>query len=149
MRRPALTGYAESDYNPTPCLTPGTLIVFLLQSKAIRTVFRWQACATAAMTAFAGFLWGMHAGLSALLGGLVSMAAGAVFAIVAYTGRGATAGRALRVALRAEAAKIIAVVLLLWLVLATYKEVVALGFLGAFAVTVFIFSAAVAVREEQ
>jgi hypothetical protein len=31
----------------------------------------------------------------------------------------------LRVALRAEAAKIIAVVLLLWLVLANYKEVVA------------------------
>jgi ATP synthase protein I len=144
-----LTGYAESDYNPTPCLTPGTVIVLLLQSKAIRTVFRWQACATAAMTAFAGFLWGMHAGVSALLGGLVSMAAGAVFAIVAYKGRGASAGSALRVALRAEAAKVIAVVLLLWLVLATYKEVVALGFLGAFVVTVVIFSAAITVRDAE
>jgi ATP synthase protein I len=125
------------------------VIVLLLQSKAIRTVFRWQACATAAMTAFAGFLWGMHAGVSALLGGLVSMAAGAVFAIVAYKGRGASAGSALRVALRAEAAKVIAVVLLLWLVLATYKEVVALGFLGAFVVTVVIFSAAITVRDAE
>jgi len=123
--------------------------VVLLQSKAIRTVFRWQACATAAMTAFAGVLWGMHAGVSALLGGLVSMAAGAVFAIVAYKGRGASAGSALRVALRAEAAKVIAVVLLLWLVLATYKEVVALGFLGAFVVTVVIFSAAITVRDAE
>ena len=123
--------------------------MFLLQSKAIRTVFRWQACATAAMTAFAGFLWGMHAGLSALLGGLVSMAAGTIFAIVAYSGRGASAGSVLRVALRAEAAKIIAVVLLLWLVLATYKEVVALGFLGAFVVTVVIFSAAITVRDAE
>ena len=123
--------------------------MFLLQSKAIRTVFRWQACATAAMTAFAGFLWGMHAGLSALLGGLVSMVAGTVFAIVAYSGRGASAGSVLRVALRAEAAKIIAVVLLLWLVLATYKEVVALGFLGAFVVTVMIFSAAISVRDAE
>ena len=125
------------------------LIVLLLQSKAIRTVFRWQACATAAMTALAGFLWGIHAGVSALLGGLVSMAAGVVFAIVAYSGRGKSAGSVLRVALRAEAAKIIAVVLLLWLVLATYKEVVALGFLGAFVVTVVIFSAAITVRDAE
>jgi ATP synthase protein I len=125
------------------------LIVFLLQSKAIRTVFRWQAWATAAMALIAVAFWGMHAGLSALLGGLVSMAAGAVFAIVAYTGRSASAGRALRVALRAEAAKVIAVVLLLWLVLATYKEVVPLGFLGAFVVTVVIFSAAIAVRDAE
>ena len=123
--------------------------MFLLQSKAIRTVFRWQASATAAMTALAGFLWGMHAGVSALLGGLVSMTAGAVFAIVAYTGRGRPAGSVLRVALRAEAAKIIAVVLLLWIVLATYKEVVALGFLGAFVVTVVIFSAAITVRDAE
>jgi ATP synthase protein I len=124
-------------------------IVFLLQSKAIRTVFRWQAGATVAMTVLGGFLWGVHAGVSALLGGLVSMAAGAVFAIVAYTGRGRSAGSVLRVALRAEAAKIAAIVLLLWLVLANYKEVVALGFLGTFVVTVVIFSAAITVRDAE
>jgi ATP synthase protein I len=132
-----------------PCLTPGTWVVFLLQSKAIRKVFWWQACATGAMTLVAGSFWGIHAGLSALLGGLVSMAAGAVFGIVASTDNGRSAAGILRSALRAEAAKIIAVVLLLWLVLATYKEVVALGFLGAFAVTVVIFSAAIAVRDAE
>lgn len=120
--------------------------VVLIQSKPIRTVFRWQAYATAAMTLIAGGLWGIHAGLSVLLGGLVSMASGAVFAIVAHRGAG-SAGGALRAALRAEAAKIIAVVLLLWLVLTMYKEVVAVGFLGAFAVTILIFSAAIAVRD--
>lgn len=122
--------------------------MLLIQSKPISAVLRWQAYATAAMTLFAGSLWGMHAGLSALLGGLISIASGAVFAIVAHTGRAGTAGSVLRVALRAEAAKIIAIVLLLWLVLTTYKEVVALAFLGAFAVTVVIFSAAIAVREK-
>ena len=121
----------------------------LLQSSAIRTVLRWQAYVTAAMTLIVGGLWGLHAGLSALLGGLVSMASGAIFAIVAHKGKARSASGALRGALRAEAAKIIAVILLLWLVLATYKEVVALGFLGAFAVTVVIFSAAIAVRDEQ
>ena len=122
--------------------------MLLIQSKPISAVLRWQAYATAAMTLFAGVLWGMHAGLSALLGGMISIASGAVFAIVANTGRAGTAGSVLRVALRAEAAKIIAIVLLLWLVLTTYKQVVALGFLGAFAVTILIFSAAIAVREK-
>lgn len=123
--------------------------MLLIQSKPISAVLRWQAYATAAMTLFAGGLWGMHAGLSTLLGGMISIASGAVFAIVAHTGRAGTAGSVLRVALRAEAAKIIAIVLLLWLVLTTYKEVVALAFLGAFAVTVVIFSAAIAVREDK
>ena len=121
----------------------------LALSKPIRTVFRWQVYATAALTLIAGGFWGMHAGLSALLGGLVSIASGAVFAIVAQTGRAGTAGGALRVALRAEAAKIITIVMLLWLVLTTYKEVVALAFLGVFAVTVVIFSAAIAVRDDR
>ena len=121
----------------------------LLQSTAIRTVFRWQVYVTTGMTLIVGGLWGVHAGISALLGGLVSMASGAIFAIVAHKGKAGSASGALRVALRAEAAKIIAVILLLWLVLATYEEVVALGFLGAFAATVVIFSAAIAVRDEQ
>lgn len=123
--------------------------MLLIQSKPISAVLRWQAYTTAAMTLFAGGLWGMHAGLSVLLGGLISIASGAVFAIVARTGRGGTAGSVLRAALRAEAAKIIAVVSLLWLVLATYKEIVALGFLGAFAVTILIFSAAVTVLDDR
>src|SRR5262245_51574779 len=121
----------------------------LAQSKPMRTVFRWQAYATVVLTLITGGLWGIHAGLSALFGGLISMASGAVFAIVAHKGRAGTAGGVLRVALRAEAAKIITVVLLLWLVLTTYKEAVPLAFLGAFAVTVAIFSAAVAVRDEN
>jgi ATP synthase protein I len=123
--------------------------VFLLQSNAIRKVFRWQACATVAMALLAGSLWGAHAGLSALLGGLVAMASGVVFGLAASTGRNRSAGEILIMALRAEVAKIVAAVVLLWLVLTTYKEVIAPGFLGAFAVTVIIFSAAISVREAQ
>ena len=130
-------------------LCVGDTEVVFIQSKSIRTVFRWQAYATAAMTLIAGGFWGIHAGISVLLGGSVSMASGAVFAIVAHTGKVGSAGGVLRVALRAEAAKIIAVVLLLWLVLTMYKEVIAIGFLGAFAVTILIFGAAIAVRDEQ
>ena len=123
--------------------------MFLLQSKAIRTVLRWQTGATAVMALVTWGLWGLHAGLSVLLGGLVSMTSGGVFAVVARMDRRRSAGSVLRVALRAEAAKIVVIVLLLWLVLATYKEVVALAFLGAFAVTVVIFSAAIAVSDAK
>jgi ATP synthase protein I len=123
--------------------------VLLIKSKPIRAVIRWQVYVTAVMTLFAGSFWGMHAGFSALLGGLVSMASGGVFALLAYTGRAGSAAGALRTALRAEAAKIAVVVLLLWLVLTTYKEVVALAFLGAFFVTILIFSAAIAVRDHN
>ena len=123
--------------------------MFLLQSNAIRTVLRWQFGVTAAMTLAAAGLWGAHAGFSVLLGGLVSMVSGVVFALIARTSRRSSAGSVLRAALRAEAAKITVICLLLWLVFATYKELVALGFLGAFVVTVVIFSAAITVRDTE
>jgi ATP synthase protein I len=54
----------------------------------------------------------------------------------------------LATALRAEAAKIMVAVLLLWLVFATYKQVVAVGFIGSFAVSILLFGMAFFVREE-
>ena len=124
--------------------------MFLLQSKAIRTVFRWQACATAAMTLHAREACGGCTRVSrrCWAGWSAWQPAWSLRSSPAWEGAGPQVS-VLRVALRAEAAKIIAVVLLLWLVLATYKEVVALGFLGAFAVTVVIFSAAIAVRDAE
>lgn len=48
--------------------------------------------------------------------------------------------------LKAEGAKVLVIVVLLWLVLATYKEVVLVGFIGAFIVAVVIFSMAIFLR---
>jgi ATP synthase protein I len=50
--------------------------------------------------------------------------------------------------LRAEGVKIGVMVLLLWLVFATYRDLVALALLGSFAVTLVIFSMAFFVREQ-
>ena len=49
--------------------------------------------------------------------------------------------------LRAEAAKIGLMVLLLWTVLTMYEEVVVTGLIGSFLVTVVIFAMAIFVRE--
>ena len=121
--------------------------MFGVRSNPIRTVLRWQAYATVALALVGGLFWGKHTAVSALLGGMISMAAGWVFATVGVRGATRSAGTALLGMLRAEAAKIGLMVLLLWLVLTTYEDVVAAGLIGSFLVTVGIFAMAIFVRE--
>lgn len=101
------------------------------------------------MTLIACAWAGLHGALSALLGGLVSWFAGLVFAMMISGGKAASAGAALRTAFRAEASKIMLIVLLLWLVLATYQDIVPAAFFGAFAIVVLMFQAAILVRENR
>lgn len=115
--------------------------------KPIRTVLRWQLIATAALTLAGGILAGVDGALSAALGGAVSVSAGWVAAVVASKGKAQSAGDVLIGALMAEGVKIGLIVLLLWLVLATYEGVVAPAFFGSFLVTVLIFGMAFFVRE--
>ncbi len=58
-----------------------------------------------------------------------------------------TAAATVRTMLRAEAGKIIAIVLQLWLVLTTYGEVVHAAFFSAFVVTVLVSQAAILVQD--
>ena len=113
--------------------------------RPIRTVLRWQLAATAALTLLAGVVAGAEGALSAALGGGVSVVA----AWVAARGKARSAGEVLLGALLAEGVKIGLLVLLLWLVLATYKGVVAPVFLGSFVATVLIFGMAFFVREND
>jgi ATP synthase protein I len=114
--------------------------------KPIRTVLRWQLLATAALTIVAGLWAGAHGALSAALGGSVSFASGLAAAVVASLGK-ADAGGVVLAALSAEAVKIGLIVILLWLVLAAYRDVVVIAFLGTFIATVLIFAMAFFVRD--
>ena len=116
-------------------------------SKPIRTVLRWQIVATAVLTAVAAVTAGLDGALSAALGGLISIGAGLVAAAVAALSKAESAGGVLLGALRAEGIKIGLMVILLWLVLATYRDVVALALVGSFALTALIFTMAFIVRE--
>jgi len=116
-------------------------------SKPIRTVLRWQLIATLALTLIAAAVAGVHGALSAVLGGMVSVCAGLASGFVASLGKAESAGGVLIGALRAEGIKIGLIVLLLWLVLATYRDVVALAFFGTFMMTALIFSVAFVVRD--
>jgi ATP synthase protein I len=126
----------------------GTGSVVGLKSRAMRTVLRWQVIATGLMAALAGYLAGAHGALSAALGGSVSLAASLGFAGVASLGQADSAGSVVIGALRAEGVKILLIVLLLWLVMATYKNVVVIAFFGTFFVATVLFSAAAFVRED-
>ena len=116
-------------------------------SKPIRTVLRWQVMATAVVTLVAGTLAGVHGALSAAAGGAVSIFSGLASAIVASSGKAESAGGVLFSALSAETIKIGLIVSLLWLVLATYRDVVVPAFLGSFALTAVIFAMAFFVRD--
>jgi len=121
--------------------------MILAQSKAIRTVLQWQLIATGLMTAVLGVVAGVHGAVSALLGGVVSICAGLAFSVVVSLSKSDSLAGTLATAFRAEAAKIMIAVILLWLVFATYKQVVAVGFIGSFAVSILIFGMAFFVRE--
>ena len=115
--------------------------------RPIRTVLRWQLIATAVLTLAGGVLAGVDGAVSAALGGAVSICAGLVSAVVAARGKAQSAGEVLFGALRAEAVKIGLIVLLLWLVLAAYDNVVPPALFGSFLITVLIFTMAFFVRE--
>jgi F0F1-type ATP synthase assembly protein I len=95
----------------------------------------------------AGWLVGLHGVVSSLLGGLVNVSAGVVFALLAGLGRPATAAATVHAMIRAETAKITVIVLALWLVLTSYREVVHGAFFAAFIATVLVSQAAILIRD--
>jgi ATP synthase protein I len=122
-------------------------LVFRRPSKPVRTVLQWQLLATAAIALVAALLAGIHGAGSAAAGGAISIIAGLSAAFVASRSDAKSAGRVLVGALRAEAVKVGLAAFLLWLVLANYEKAVVAAFIGAFAVTMVIFSMAFFVRE--
>jgi ATP synthase protein I len=103
--------------------------------------------ATLVLAVVAGLWAGWHGALSAALGGLVNIAAGAVFAFLIALNPSATATGTVRTMLRAEAGKITVIVLQLWLVLTMYKDVVHAAFFTAFVVTVLVSQTAILVKD--
>ena len=122
-----------------------------LKTKPFRTVLKWQVIATAAVATVAGVLTGGNGAISAMLGGVINVAAGLVYGWLLGWGLGAKAvpdaGSALGAMFRAEGGKVLVIVGGLWLALSTYQDVVLGAFFTAFVITVVVFSLAFFVRE--
>jgi ATP synthase protein I len=117
-----------------------------LSTRPYRGTLLWQAAATLIIAAIAGAWAGFHAALSAILGGVINLSAGAVYAFVLALAPPKTAAETIAAMFRAEAAKILVIIGLLWLVLATYHEAVLPALLAAFIVTVLLFRVALLIR---
>ena len=115
--------------------------------RPIRTVLMWQLAASAVMAAAAALFADMTSALSAAAGGAISIIAGLASALVASLRQPKSAGGVLAGALRAEAVKLGVALSLVWLVLANYPGTAVAVFLGAFIVSMVIFSMAFFVRE--
>jgi len=118
-----------------------------LQSKPFRAVLRWQFCITMGIALVAGLALGVNAAISAILGGVVMMVAGFVYAFMSGGNKVRSAGDTLRTLIRAEASKIGLIVLQLWVVLTTYEAVVPAVFIGTFIAAVLIYPVALLVRD--
>lgn len=119
------------------------------QPRPFRVVLKWQLIATAALTLFAWLLWGPHGALSAALGGMINAAAGWLYGWRVSRVGSRNAGEVLRTMFRAWGIKVLLVVVLLWLVLANYRELVHAAFFATFVVTVGVFAAAIAVPDAE
>jgi ATP synthase protein I len=106
-----------------------------------------QLLASAVAAGLGGWWAGWHGAVSAFLGGIVNVSAGVVFAMLVRLGRPETAAATLRTMLRAEAAKVAVIVLQLWLVLTSYRDIVPGAFIAAFVCTVLVSQAAILIRD--
>ena len=118
-----------------------------VRSKQIRAVLRLQAIITVLMALAVATLWGVHGGISALLGGLISVLASATYGVLISRVGKNSAGSALVGMMRAEAAKVLVIVSLLWLVFSAYQDISGVGFVGTFIVTTLVFSLAIFFRD--
>ncbi len=110
--------------------------------RKFRPVIGLQVLATIIAASIAAWRAGAHGATSAALGGLISIISGLVFALLTARSKVRSAGEVLLVAFKAEAAKLFLAIVLLWLVLATYQDVVVAALIGSFIVSILIFSMA-------
>ncbi len=123
------------------------MAVFGLGSRPLRAALSWQLAATAAMASVAGIVGGIHAAISAVLGGGAIVVANGAYALIVGMSALRSAGATIRIMLRAETVKIALIVLELWLVFSVYQDVVPLPFIGAFVVAVLLWPVALLYKD--
>jgi ATP synthase protein I len=107
----------------------------------------WQVLASVVVAVGAAWWAGWQGILSALLGGAVNVCAVVFYAMLVRFGGAQTATATVRTMLRAEAAKIAVIVLLLALALTSYRDMVHGAFIAAFVCTVLVSQAAILIRD--
>ena len=123
-------------------------MIVRITSKPMRVALGWQVIATIVLGLGAGLIWDVTAAKSALLGATINMVADLGYALMTSVGpRVTSAGNALRKMLRAEAVRLIVLLVLMGWTLSNVKSLNHLIFLIAFGVSVLVFRMAIFVKE--
>lgn len=120
-----------------------------IRNSSLQVVIQWQLLFTLFMALVLWWLSGLHSAISGFLGGMASVISSIIYAFIISRHKGYTAGSTVRTALRAEAVKIVVIIVFLWTVFAVYKEVVPIAFIGVFIMAVIIFSLALFVPTDS
>jgi ATP synthase protein I len=118
-----------------------------LQTRSFRVMLLWQALATAALAAVAAIWAGGAAAWSAVLGGAVNVVANAMYGFAYGLLRPAGPGGAVIAAIRAEASKILLVLVLLLAVVVLFRELVLPAFIASFILTALLFRLVLIIRD--
>ena len=110
-------------------------------NKVFNKMLQWQLMATLAVAIIALIISGMHAGISAVAGGL-SVAIGAFFASKIAQRSSKEAATVLVNLLKAEAVKIIIIVVLLFITFKVYKQLVPFALIAGLAAAALFSGAA-------
>jgi F0F1-type ATP synthase assembly protein I len=113
----------------------------------MRAALLWQLAATGICATAAGLLGTMHAVVSAALGGAVVICANIGYVLIVSLSAPRTAGATIQTLLRAECAKVVLIVLGLWLVFTRYGELVALSLVSTVIVTVLLWPVSLLYRD--
>lgn len=119
-----------------------------IKNRPLYVVLRIQSITTIIVASFFLIFHDKHSALSALLGGAISVTSSAAFAIIVSTKIGYAASDTIRLALRAEAIKIVLTISLLWAVFKFYANVNAILFIGTFVLIVLIHGIALLVTDD-
>ncbi len=114
--------------------------------RPVRWAVATQVLVTLAISALLAAIAGQPAAVSAALGGGVAVAGSLVYAIVAARPVDGAPLNALRGLIRAQAAKVVVVVVLLWTVFKFHAAPVTAAFFATFVLAVLVFSVAALVR---
>ncbi len=110
-------------------------------NKVFNKMLRWQLIATLAVAVIAAVISGAHAGFSAVAGGL-SVAIGAYFASKIAQRSSKEAATVLVNLLKAEAVKIVIIVVLLFITFKVYKQLVPFALIAGLAASALFSGAA-------
>jgi ATP synthase protein I len=118
-------------------------------SRPIRTVLMWQLIATALVASLSAVAIGLEGAISAVLGGLIAVVSGLAAAASASRVKTTSAGWMVFNALKAEGVRVGLMVVLLWVVLANYRNAQVAPLLAAFVISAVIFPMALFVRDRS